>query len=83
MNQLRHLDQVFIVKKANFINCLTCYCCVGDNVYKVYKYRKSAGEKQGEIINYDLEGGENDLNEESKAYQNGYQREAPIIQRAI
>ena len=37
---------MFISKKANYLDCLTCNSCVGENVYKVYKY-KSKKELNG------------------------------------
>lgn len=50
---LKHIDEVLIIKKANFINCMTCYWCVGENVYKVYKYRNT-GHKPVIDDDYDM-----------------------------
>ena len=35
---LKKLEHVFISKKANYIDCISCNCCIGENVFKVYKY---------------------------------------------
>lgn len=36
---LNKSSKVFISKKANYVNCATCYCCIGENIYKIYKYK--------------------------------------------
>lgn len=55
---LKKVSKVYIVKKANFINCLTCNFCIGENVYKVYKYREE--HEAYNTVASEHEGGENE-----------------------
>lgn len=36
---LNKVNEVFVSKKANYTDCMTCNCCIGENVYKIYKYK--------------------------------------------
>ena len=53
---LKKVNEVFISKKANYINCMTGYCCVGENVYKIYKYKAQENGNDDGVH----EGGENE-----------------------
>ena len=36
IRDIERSEQVRIVKRANYVDCLTCHFCISDNVYKVY-----------------------------------------------
>jgi hypothetical protein len=36
-NALKKCTRVLVVKKANYINTVSCQLCVRENIYKVYK----------------------------------------------
>jgi len=35
-NDIRRADEILIVKKPNYTDCLTGFFCINDNRYKVY-----------------------------------------------
>lgn len=36
---LNKANEVFISKKAHYIDCISCHCSIGENIYKVYRYK--------------------------------------------
>jgi hypothetical protein len=53
---LNKVKEVFISKKANYLDYMTANCCIGENVYKIYKYRGYAPNET--VIDYDGDGQE-------------------------
>ena len=43
---LHQSNKLFISKKANYVDCASCYCCIGENIYKVYRWKS---KKQSEL----------------------------------
>ena len=39
---LLNAEELIITKGAQYLNCLTCYFCVQDNVYNVYEAKRDA-----------------------------------------
>lgn len=36
INDIKQAREVVIVKQANYMDCISCHLCIGDNVYKIY-----------------------------------------------
>ena len=45
--ELNKCKEVFVSKKANYVDCISCYTSIGENKYKIYKY-KHPKNKQNE-----------------------------------